>query len=97
MLCDPEPFYPCLCQQQSALKYISFTNRVGLISDNVIVAWILGASALSPFYLTQQLPGAAQFLLRGLGNATWAGLVELEAREKNSKFQKTFLELTSTV
>jgi O-antigen/teichoic acid export membrane protein len=75
----------------------SVTDRVGLISDNVIVAWILGASAVSPFYLTLQLPGAAQFLLRGLGNATWAGLVELEATEEKSKFQKTFLELTSTV
>jgi O-antigen/teichoic acid export membrane protein len=73
------------------------TDRVGLISDNVIVAWILGASAVTPFYLTQQLPAGASFLLRGLGNATWAGLVELEAREEKPIFQRTFLELTSTV
>jgi O-antigen/teichoic acid export membrane protein len=75
----------------------SLTDRIGLISDNLIIAWLLGPVAVAAFYLTQQLGVLAQFLLRGLGNATWAGLVELHAQGQGAIFRLRFLELTSTV
>src|SRR5262245_50831799 len=30
-------------------------DRIGLVSDNIVIAWILGPTALAPFFLTQQL------------------------------------------
>ncbi len=75
----------------------SLTDRIGLVSDNVIIGWLLGPAAVVPFYLTQQLAALAQFQLRGLGNATWAGLVELHAQGQGARFGRRFLELTGTV
>lgn len=50
-----------------------------------------------PFYLTQQLLALAQFHLRGLGNATWAGLVEMYSQGQSAIFRLRLLELTGTV
>jgi O-antigen/teichoic acid export membrane protein len=73
------------------------TDRIGLVSDNIIIAWILGPAAVVPFYLTQQLAALAQFLLRGVGQATWAGLAELYARGDAAGLRMRLLELTGMV
>ena len=48
----------------------ALTDRLGLVSDNIIIAWMLGPAAVVPFFLTQQLALLAQAQLRGLSNAT---------------------------
>lgn len=73
------------------------TDRIGLVSDNLIIGWILGPVAVVPFYLTQRLAALAQSQLRGLSNATWAGLVEVHSQGKIAIFRLRVLELTSTV
>jgi O-antigen/teichoic acid export membrane protein len=73
------------------------TDRVGLVSDNIIIAWVLGPVAVVPFYLTQQLAMLAQFLLRGVGQATWAGLAELHTRGDEAGLRMRLLELTGMV
>jgi len=73
------------------------TDRIGLISDNVIIALILGTGAVVPFYLTQQLGLVVQLLLRGFGNATWAGLVELYSQGQTTLFRARLMELTCTI
>jgi O-antigen/teichoic acid export membrane protein len=73
------------------------TDRVGIVSDNIIIAWILGPAAVVPFFLTQQLISLAQSQLRGLGNATWAGLAELYARGDEARLRMRLLELTGMV
>ncbi len=75
----------------------SMTDRVGLIGDNVIIALILGPVAVVPFYLTQQLALLAQSQLRGLSNASWAGLVELYSQGQSAILRLRLLELTGTV
>jgi O-antigen/teichoic acid export membrane protein len=70
-------------------------DRIGLVSDNIMIAWILGPAALAPFYLTQQLGVLAQSQLRGLSSATWAGLVELYAHGEFAGFRLRLLQLTS--
>ena len=75
----------------------TLTDRIGLLSDNLIIAWFLGPIAVVVFHLTQQLSVLAQFLLRGLGNATWAGLVELDAQGQRQVFCRRLLELTGTL
>lgn len=73
------------------------TDRIGLASDNLVIAWMLGPAAVVPFFLTQQLASVAQTQLRGLGSATWAGLVELAARGDLDTFRSRLLELTGIV
>jgi len=73
------------------------TDRIGLVSDNIVIAWMLGPAAVVPFFLTQQLAALAQFLLRGLGQATWAGLAELYARGDEAGLRTRLLELTGMV
>jgi O-antigen/teichoic acid export membrane protein len=73
------------------------TDRIGLVSDNIVIAWILGPSAVVPFYLTQQLISLSQSQLRGLGNATWAGFAELYAQGDESRLRMRLLELTGVV
>jgi O-antigen/teichoic acid export membrane protein len=73
------------------------SDRLSLVSDNIVIAWILGPRAVVPFFLTQQLVALAQFHLKGISNATWAGLVELHSQRQNALFQSRLLELTGTV
>lgn len=73
------------------------TDRIGLVSDNIVIAWILGPAAVVPFFLTQQLTALAQAQLKGLGNATWAGLAELYARGDEARLRMRLLELTGMV
>ncbi|MGH9837766.1 MAG: lipopolysaccharide biosynthesis protein [Blastocatellia bacterium] len=73
------------------------TDRIGLVSDNIIIAWILGPAAVVPFFLTQQLAVLAQSQLRGISNATWAGLAELYARGDEAEMRMRILELTGIV
>ncbi len=84
--------------KQSRQTFIhGLTDRIGIISDNIIIAWILGPVAVVPFYLTQQLAIMAQSQLKGLSNATWAGLLELYSQGKETTFRARLLELTSAV
>jgi O-antigen/teichoic acid export membrane protein len=73
------------------------TDRIGLVSDNIVIAWILGPAAVVPFFLTQQLVALVQFQLRGLGQATWAGLAELYARGDEVRLRTRLVELTGVV
>jgi len=75
----------------------NISGRIGLLSDNVIVAWVLGPVAVVPFYLTQRLTTMAQAQLQGLGNATWAGLAELHAQGQFKTFRLRLVELTGMV
>jgi O-antigen/teichoic acid export membrane protein len=73
------------------------TDRVGLVSDNLIVAWILGPAAVVPFFLTQQLAGLTQSQVRSVGQATWAGFAELYAQGNSVRLRTRLLELTGMV
>lgn len=75
----------------------SLADRIGLLSDNIIVAGIMGSAAVVPFYLTQQLALLALSQLRGIGNATWAGLADLYARDNEARLKTRLLELTGLV
>jgi O-antigen/teichoic acid export membrane protein len=72
-------------------------DRIGLVSDNIIIAWILGPAVVVPFFLTQQLAVLALSQLKGLGQATWAGLAELYAQGDEARLRIRLLELTGMV
>jgi O-antigen/teichoic acid export membrane protein len=73
------------------------SGRMSLLSDNIIVGWALGPAAAAPFYLTQRLAAIAGLPLQGLGNATWAALVELHARGDAAGLRARLVELTALV
>src|SRR5262249_52558978 len=75
----------------------NLTSRISLFSDNIVVGSILGPAVVAPFFLTQRLASLAQQQLQGMGNATWAALVELHARGDSMAFRSRMLELSSLV
>ena len=72
-------------------------ERIGLVSDNIVIAWILGPTALAPFFLTQQLVTIALANLKGISCSTWAGLTELYSRSELVAFRERLLELTGMI
>ena len=73
---------------------VNMCGRVSLLTDNIVVAAILGPVAVVPLILTQRLALMAQGQLQGVGNASWAGLAELHARGERDTFQRRVVELT---
>jgi O-antigen/teichoic acid export membrane protein len=74
---------------------VNLCGRISLLTDNVIVAGILGPVMIVPLILTQKLTSAAQVQLQGIGNASWAGLAELYERGERDIFERRVIDLTS--
>ncbi len=72
-------------------------SRISLLTDNIIVAGLLGASSVVPFFVTQRLTAVAQRELQGIGNASWAGLAELHAQGDLRTFNQRLIDLTMLV
>lgn len=75
----------------------NISGRAGLLSDNIVIGWAMGPASVAPFYLTQRLAALALLQLQGIGNATWAALVELHAQGEAITFRARLLELTGLV
>jgi O-antigen/teichoic acid export membrane protein len=82
--------------QWPSLIYV-ITGRIGLLSDNIVVASMLTPGLVAPFYLTQRLATVATAQIQQVGNATWAGLVELYSQGLCVQFRERLYELTSMV
>ena len=74
---------------------LNMCGRVSLLTDNIVVAAMLGPVMVVPLVLTQRLLLMAQGQLQGLGNASWAGLAELYSRGETDTFRRRIIELTS--
>lgn len=75
----------------------TLSSRFALHSDTVIVAWALGPVLVTPFILTQRLIAIGLTQLQGVGNATWAGLVELHSQGHDATFARRLAELTAMI
>lgn len=102
--------YPGILQERAqsettkklwALNWPTFvfniSGRVGLLTDNIIIGLFVGPVAVVPFFLTQRLATIVLGQIQGIGNSTWAGLVELHSQGKAEIFRARLLELTSLV
>jgi O-antigen/teichoic acid export membrane protein len=72
-------------------------GRAGLLTDNIVVALILGPAAVPPLFLTQRLIQVACQQIQGVGNASWAALAELHALGRHDVFNARVLDLTRLV
>lgn len=90
-----------LRQRIWALNWSTFFNdacgRLCLMTDNLMVASFHGAAAVVPFAYTQRLLVVVQSNLQALGNASWAGLSDLIARNETDVFEQRLLELSKLV
>ncbi len=77
--------------------FTSFAGRIGLFTDNTVVALMLGPGQVAPLFLTQRLLALAGQQLLGLGNASWAALAELHALGRHEDFRARLLDLTRLV
>lgn len=72
-------------------------GRVGLVTDNIIIGGLLSPAMVVPFFLTQQLAVLARRQLQSIGNASWAGLVELQVQDQKALFNARLIELTRLI
>jgi O-antigen/teichoic acid export membrane protein len=72
-------------------------GRISLLTDNIVIAALLGPAAVVPFFLTQRLALLAQGQLQGIGNSSWAGLAKLNARGEREAANDRLVDLTSLV
>lgn len=75
----------------------TMSSRVGLLTDYLIISFLLGADMATPLYLTQRLAVLAQGQIQAVGNASWAALAELHARGEHATFNRRMIELTRVV
>ncbi len=75
----------------------NLAGRVGLLTDNIVLALMLGPARVVPVFLTQRLAVLAQGQLLGIANASWAALAELHALGRHEVFNARLIELTRLV
>jgi O-antigen/teichoic acid export membrane protein len=73
---------------------LHLSGRLGLFTDNILLAAFLGPAAVTPFVLTQRLIQAAGSQVIGVGTAGWAGLVDLYYRGETDVFVVRLTQLT---
>jgi O-antigen/teichoic acid export membrane protein len=93
-LSDDEKIRSQLWQLNGPTLLHNLAGRVSLLSDNILVGFLLGPLAVPPFFLTQRLPLLLQGQLQAIGGATWAGLAELYYSGKHERFHQRLVELT---
>jgi O-antigen/teichoic acid export membrane protein len=76
---------------------LSICGRIGLLTDNIVIAFFISPAAVVPFMLTQRLAQVAQGQLQSVGGATWAALAELHMTGQSEIFNQRLIELTRFV
>jgi O-antigen/teichoic acid export membrane protein len=72
----------------------TLSGRLGLTTDEIIVAGLLGPTAVTSFFLSKQVIAVAGGQIHAVGGATWAGLVDLHFRGERELFVLRFTQLT---
>ncbi len=76
---------------------LNLSGQIGLLTDNIVISYFLGPAMVVPFFVTQRLAVLAQAQLQGVGNASWAALADLYAKEEYQLFNDRLVELTRLV
>jgi O-antigen/teichoic acid export membrane protein len=76
---------------------MALCGRMSVLTDNLIVGKILGASLAGFLDISVRLTSMAQAQLQNIGQACWAGLAELHAQGRRDDFNNRLTELTGVV
>ena len=74
-----------------------FSERIGVLSDSIVLSGVLGPAAATVLFVTQRLPSLGQTVLSAITNAIWPALAELHAREEFDAFNRRLIELTRLI
>jgi O-antigen/teichoic acid export membrane protein len=72
----------------------NLSGRIGLLTDNIVVAGVLGPAAVTSFFLTQRVIALVGAQVQAVGTATWAGLMDLHYRGEHAVFDRRMRQLT---
>jgi O-antigen/teichoic acid export membrane protein len=72
----------------------NLASRLGLLTDNILLAAFLGPAAVTPFVLSQRLIQAMAAQVTAIGGAGWAGLIDLHYRGEHGVFAHRLIQLT---
>ncbi|TWT34631.1 oligosaccharide flippase family protein [Blastopirellula retiformator] len=84
-----------LRELNTASMLMQFSGKLGMESDRILVGFLLGATAIVPFFATQRLLQVAQHQVLMLGSSSWAALAELHHQGERLRFNQRLIELTS--
>jgi O-antigen/teichoic acid export membrane protein len=76
---------------------INVCNRINFFTDNIVVSLALGPAMVMPLVLSQRLLGVAHQQLLAVGNASWAGLAQLQSQGQRDVFNDRLVELTKII
>jgi O-antigen/teichoic acid export membrane protein len=76
---------------------VNLANRLGLISDNIILTVMLGPAEVTALFVTQRLATIAAGQIQAVGTSSWAALAEIHARGQRDLFNRRLVELTRVV
>ncbi len=72
-------------------------GRISLMSDNIIIAFFMGAGPVTAFFITQKVGNMMQQQLQHLSNSSWAALSELHYQGKHQQFNERVINLTELI
>ena len=90
---SPSPL-PALWSLSWPNLLFNLASRLGLMTDNILLAAFLGPAAVTPFALTQRLIQLASAQVTAIGGAGWAGLIDLHYRGEQAVFARRLSQLT---
>ena len=72
----------------------NLAGKLSLYSDPQILAIILGPAAVTPFVLSQKAISLLGSQVGAIGNASWAGLIDLHYKGMHERFADRLIQLT---
>lgn len=81
-------------KQRKNIFFVDLFGRASLMSDNLIITFILGAKSVTPFFLTQRLAQMIQLQLQHISNSTWPAIGDLYYKNQRELLNRRILELT---
>jgi O-antigen/teichoic acid export membrane protein len=95
---------PAVAEARQALRQLNWatflrdlTGRLSVLSDQIIIALILGPALVVPFFVTQRLAEIVRGQLQAVGGASWAALAELHVLARNDVLNARLIELSKAV
>lgn len=81
-------------QQRKSLFIAEASGRAAMLSDNLIITFVLGVKYVTAFFLTQKLIQIVQQQLQHVSNSSWPALADLFYRGEVATFRLRLLQLT---